>query len=77
MEGNFLGNFLGPVWGSFFWSFWRSYWGVRCCVAKVLSRNLIVFAETGVCLKKDPEIQPFLAPVSGEAHLQVSPRLYY
>ena len=35
--GSFLGHFLGHILGSFL--------GVRCCVAKVLSRNLIVFAR--------------------------------
>ena len=30
--------------GSFCGSFCGSFWGVRYCVAKVLSRNLIVFA---------------------------------
>ena len=54
-EGIFLkGHFGGSFFGSFFWvlfgghffgSFWGSFWGVRCYFAKVLSRNLIVFAR--------------------------------
>ena len=31
-------------------SFLGSFWGVRCCVAKVLSRNLIVFARNRCAL---------------------------
>ena len=35
LTGNFLGSFLGALLGSL--------WKMRCYVAKILSRNLIVF----------------------------------
>ena len=49
LEGSFcrviFWVFLGVIFGDHFWgSFLGSFLGVMCCVAKVLSRNLIVFA---------------------------------
>ena len=41
LEGNFLGHILGSFWGFIF----GVILGLRCCVAKILSRNLIVFAR--------------------------------
>ena len=35
-------------WGAFLGHFGGSFWGVRCCIAKVLSRNLKVLPKTVV-----------------------------
>ena len=50
----FEGSFWRVIFWVIFWvifeviflgSFRGSFWGVRCCVAKVLSRNLILFTR--------------------------------